>query len=198
LLLDTPPGAPVRRLVEKNPALEHRISFLPAGVLTGGYDAIMSDTLDHTARRIHDNWLTETRRQIDAARTRGDEATALKHEAKATYRSWEELSEEQKGANRSQADHIPFKIRAAGLDPATVTPALWSRLSDAEVETLSRMEHARWASYLWMTGWKFAPQRDDARKLHPNLVPYDQLDEATKDYDRAAIRHLSEYLITPP
>jgi hypothetical protein len=195
LLLDIPPEAPVRRLVEKNPVLKKRISFLPAGVLTGGYEAIFSDTLDQIARRIHDNWLAETRRQIDVARTRGDEAAALKHEAKATYRSWEELSEEQKGASRSQADHIPFKIRAAGLDPASVTPALWAQLSDGEVETLARMEHARWAAYLWMTGWKFSPQRDDARKLHPNLVPYDQLDEPTKDYDRAAIRHLSEYLI---
>ncbi len=198
LLLDTPPGAPVRRLVEKNPSLEHRISFLPAGVLTGGYEAIISDTLDRIARCIHDHWLAETQRQIDAARTRGDEAAARKHEAKATFRPWEALSEEQKGANRSQADHIPFKIRAAGLDPATVTPALWSQLSDASVEALSRMEHARWAAYLWMTGWKFAPQRDDARKLHPNLVPYDQLDEPTKDYDRDAIRNLSEYLNSLP
>jgi TrkA-N domain/RyR domain len=194
LLLDTPPGAPVRRLVEKNPALEHRISFLPAGVLTGGYAAIIHDTLDHTARRIHDHWLAETQRQIDAARSRGDEAAALKHEAKATYRPWEALSEEQKGANRSQADHVPFKIRAAGLDPAVTTPALWSELTDDQVEILARMEHARWAAYLWMTGWKYAPQRDDARKLHPNLVPYDQLDEPTKDYDRDSIRHLSEYL----
>ncbi len=196
MLLDTPPGAPVRRLVEQNPALKRLISFLPAGVLTGGYEAIINDTLDRTARRIHDNWLAETRQQIDAARARGDEAAARQHEAKATFRPWAELSEEQKGANRSQADHIHFKIRAAGLDPSTVTPAIWSRLSDADVETLSRMEHARWSAYLWMTGWKYAPQRDDSRKLHPNLVPYDQLDEPTKDYDRVAIRHLSHYLTT--
>jgi voltage-gated potassium channel Kch len=196
ILLDTPPGAPVRRLVEQNSTLKNRISFLPAGVITGGYEAIISDTLDRTARHIHDKWLEETRWQIDAARTRGDEAAARQHEAKATFRPWEELTEEQKGASRSQADHIPFKIRAAGLDPSTVTPAIWSRLSDADVETLSRMEHARWSAYLWMTGWKYAPQRDDSRKLHPNLVPYDQLDEPTKDYDRAAIRHLGLYLIS--
>ena len=196
ILLDTPPGAPVRRLVEQNPALKHRISFLPAGVLTGGYEAIIRDTLDSTARRIHENWLVETRRQADAARARGDEATARSHEAKATFRPWEELSEEQKGANRSQADHIPFKIRAAGLDPSTITPMIWSQLSEAVVETLSRMEHARWAAYLWMTGWKHAPQRDDAAKLHPNLIPYDQLDEMAKNYDRAAIRHLGDYLTT--
>ena len=29
------------------------------------------------------------------------------------------------------------------------------------------------------------PRRDDARKEHPNLVPYEELSEADKDYDRA-------------
>jgi hypothetical protein len=194
LLLDTPPGAAVRRLVEGSAELSRRISFLPTGEPASGYEAIIGESLDRTARTIHENWLAETQKQIAAARAKGDEAAAQKHEAKATYRPWQELNEEQKGANRSQADHIPYKVRAVGLDPATARRADWAKLSEAQVESLARLEHARWAAYYWITGWTYAAQRDDAKKLHPNLVPYDDLDEPTKDYDRAAVRHLGEYL----
>jgi hypothetical protein len=47
-----------------------------------------------------------------------------------------------------------------------------------------------------MTGWTFEAQRNDARKEHPNLVPYDELDEPTKDYDRLAVRNVGQYLDT--
>lgn len=192
-LLDTPPGAAIRRLVEKSSELSRRISFLPTGEPASGYEAVIGESLDRTARTIHENWMAETRKQIAAARSKGDEASAKKHEAKATFREWDELSEEQKGANRSQADHIPFKVRAVGLNPKTVTRADWSKLSPDRIETLARLEHARWAAYYWMTGWTYSDQRNDQKKQHPNLVPYDVLDEPTKDYDRTAVRLLGEY-----
>jgi hypothetical protein len=193
-LLDTPPGAAVRRLVEGSAELSRRISFLPTGEPASGYEAVIGESLDRTARKIHENWMTETRKQIAAARTKGDESAAKKHEAKSTFREWDELSEEQKGANRSQADHIAFKVRAVGLDPKTATQSDWSKLSTDQIESLARLEHARWAAYYWMTGWTYAAQRNDQKKQHPNLVPYDDLDEPTKDYDRAAVRLLGEYL----
>ena len=193
-LLDTPPGAAIRRLVEGNAELRRKIAFLPTGEPASGYEAIIGESLDRTARTIHENWLAETRKQIAAARAAGNENLARKHESKATYRPWDELNEEQKGASRSQADHSAFKVRAVGLDPGTVRRVDWQRLSPEQVESLSCLEHERWAAYLWMTGWTFAPERNDLNKQHPNLVPYDQLDEPTKDYDREAVRHLGEYL----
>lgn len=35
-------------------------------------------------------------------------------------------------------------------------------------------------------GWTFGPQRDDPAKKHPCLVPYADLPESEKDYDRKA------------
>lgn len=194
VLLPGSMGAPVREMIGANNALAARIGFLPPLADTCGYEAVVGGTLDRTACAIHENWLKETRLQIEAARAAGNGDLARSHEDKATFKPWDALSEEQKGASRSQADHIPFKIRAAGLDPVTVTPADWARLSSGQIETLARMEHARWAAYYWMTGWTFDPVRDDARKRHPNLVPYDDLDEPTKDYDRLAVRNLADYL----
>ncbi|MCX6979183.1 MAG: NAD-binding protein [Verrucomicrobia bacterium] len=187
-------GAAIRGLVGANSVLRERIGFLPALETTCSHEAIIGESLDRLARTIHEKWLQETQHQIAAARGAGDEALARRHETKATFRQWDELSEEQKGASRSQADHIPFKIRAVGLDPAKVTQADWGALSEAQIEVLARLEHARWAAYYWMTGWTFAAVRDDGTRQHPDLVPYDSLNEPTKDYDRAAGRNLAGYL----
>ena len=196
VLIPDSTGPSIRGMIEANPVLKGRIGFLPPMQATCGYEAIIGESLDRAARKIHENWLAETRLQIDNARASGNEALARRHEAKATFIPWDDLNEEQKCANRSQADHIPFKIRAAGLDPKTVTPREWRLLSPSQIEPLARMEHARWAAYYWMTGWTFDPMRDDERKQHPNLVAYDELDEPTKDYDRIAVRNLGQYLST--
>jgi hypothetical protein len=51
-------------------------------------------------------------------------------------------------------------------------------------EFLSRNAHDVWARQRMNDGWRWGPQRDDARKLHPSLVPYEQLAETEKDLDR--------------
>lgn len=51
-------------------------------------------------------------------------------------------------------------------------------------ETLARHTHDLWAEKRMRDGWTYGPQRDDARKEHPGLVPYEQLSESEKDYDR--------------
>jgi hypothetical protein len=33
-------------------------------------------------------------------------------------------------------------------------------------------------------GWRWGPRRDDAKKEHPSLVPYQKLSEEEKRYDR--------------
>lgn len=51
-------------------------------------------------------------------------------------------------------------------------------------ETLARHTHDLWAEQRLRDGWKHGPQRDDSRKEHPGLVPYEQLSESEKEYDR--------------
>ncbi len=53
-------------------------------------------------------------------------------------------------------------------------------------ERLAENSHDLWARQRLGQGWSFGPQRDDAKKLHPCLVPYDQLPESEKEYDRIA------------
>jgi ryanodine receptor 2 len=60
----------------------------------------------------------------------------------------------------------------------------------AEVEVvldrLARKVHDAWARERLADGWKWGPNRDDGAKLHPSLVPYDDLPDEEKKYDRIA------------
>ena len=51
-------------------------------------------------------------------------------------------------------------------------------------ETLARNAHENWARQRMADGWRYGPRRDDARKEHPSLVPYERLPESEKEYDR--------------
>jgi hypothetical protein len=54
----------------------------------------------------------------------------------------------------------------------------------ALLEKLAENTHEVWAAQRIQDGWTLGSQRDDAAKKHPCLVPYDQLPESEKEYDR--------------
>lgn len=51
-------------------------------------------------------------------------------------------------------------------------------------ERLAEHVHDVWASERLADGWRYGPRRDDERKEHPSLVPYAELAESEKKYDR--------------
>ena len=57
----------------------------------------------------------------------------------------------------------------------------------ALVERLAENSHDHWARQRIQEGWTYGPQRDDARKTHPDLVPYGSLPEDEKEYDRISV-----------
>ena len=52
-------------------------------------------------------------------------------------------------------------------------------------ELLARNTHEVWAAQRLAQGWKYGAERNDAEKLHPCLVPYEDLPESEKEYDRS-------------
>ena len=44
-------------------------------------------------------------------------------------------------------------------------------------------------------GWKYGPVRDELKKEHPCLVPYEDLTEEEKDYDRATALSTIKYIL---
>ena len=53
------------------------------------------------------------------------------------------------------------------------------------LEQMAKNVHEVWAQNRINEGWTYGPVRDDALKTHPCLVPYDELPESERDYDRA-------------
>lgn len=51
-------------------------------------------------------------------------------------------------------------------------------------ELLSKNTHENWAAARIRNGWSYGPRRDDDKKETPSLVPYDDLPETEKEYDR--------------
>jgi hypothetical protein len=56
------------------------------------------------------------------------------------------------------------------------------------VERLAENAHEIWAQRRMRDGWHYGPLRNDDRREHPSLVPYAELDETEKEYDRAMVR----------
>lgn len=51
-------------------------------------------------------------------------------------------------------------------------------------EVLARNTHEVFVQRRLAAGWRYGPRRDDAAKENPTLVPYDELPESEKEYDR--------------
>lgn len=52
------------------------------------------------------------------------------------------------------------------------------------VEQMSKNVHEEWAETRIRQGWSYGAERNDALKQHPCLVPYEELPEEEKEYDR--------------
>lgn len=52
------------------------------------------------------------------------------------------------------------------------------------VEKMAKNVHEVWSQTRIDQGWTYGPERDDANKKHPCLVPYEDLPEEEKVYDR--------------
>ena len=52
-------------------------------------------------------------------------------------------------------------------------------------EELAKNTHEVWAAARMRDGWVYGKTRNDEKKEHPCLVPYEELPESEKEYDRA-------------
>lgn len=51
-------------------------------------------------------------------------------------------------------------------------------------EAIAENAHDVWAEARMKEGWSYGKDRDDAKKLHPDLIPYTALPDSEKEYDR--------------
>lgn len=54
----------------------------------------------------------------------------------------------------------------------------------ALTEEIAQNVHENWARARIDEGWSYGEMRDDVKKTTPCMVPYDELPESEKEYDR--------------
>lgn len=78
--------------------------------------------------------------------------------------------------SKNMMDYIPKSIDLSDVE-------LSEDLNDLR-EAIAENAHEIWAENRQMEGWSYGPQRDDYLKQTPDMVPYSQLPESEKEYDR--------------
>ena len=76
----------------------------------------------------------------------------------------------------NKLDYIPEPMKGPSVD----LPESLIQLSERIAENV----HELWAKARMDEGWTYGEKRDDIHKKHPCLVPYDELPEEEKEYDR--------------
>lgn len=62
-------------------------------------------------------------------------------------------------------------------------------------ERMARNVHEVWAQTRIQQGWSYGPERDDRKKHHPCLVPYDELSESEREYDRKTALETLKFIV---
>jgi len=115
-------------------------------------------------------------------------------------RPWPDLPDTYKGASRAQSAYAAEILRAAGfaVRSATGGPDAIRSFDGPEfteiVEHMAEQEHGRWNVDRLRNGWRFGRPRDNARNLHDCIVPWSELPENIRDYDRKSIRAFPDIL----
>jgi hypothetical protein len=106
--------------------------------------------------------------------------------------SWEQSSEETREANRRQADRIQCLLQTAGyrINPLHDWDAAERVFREEEILMMARLEHDFWRKAKEADGWRLGPQRDEKRRTHPDLVPWEGLDDVEREKNLTFVRQL--------
>jgi len=141
---------------------------------------LLGTTSEILARAIHEEYVRDQRSRGQSPRTN------------PSMEPWDKLADDLQESNRRQAEHIGSKLRQvdAFIAPRTDWDEPLFQFTPEEIESLARSEHQRFVDERLSQGWKRGPVKDVARKINPSLVPWEELDEPTRDLDRSAVRNL--------
>jgi len=153
-------------------------------------DTIMIKKL---ARAIHSRYLQEMRtRDTGDDKDLNDSMLNYPGDSGNQYLTdFENLPEDIKYSNRDNAFHIPTKLLSIGYKIRPVKKGFKSitlHLNDAETETMAAIEHIRWSWDKRLNGWIYGNVKDNLNKIHPGLIPFQELSESEKEKDRELVR----------
>ena len=160
------------------------------------FEQILGDVVETYAAGAHEKM---REKRLEDAKKQGMTKEEIQALADAPdMQPWKDLRECFRNSYRSQIRYIGEQLQDydcnVGIRPKLVDDSdTIHELYGPVLEVLARMEHERWMRDKRRDGWHFGPM-DAAMKTTPELVPYEELDEATREMIRISIRSLPEYL----
>ena len=67
---------------------------------------------------------------------------------------------------------------------------------NALAEDIAKNVHEVWSAGRMKDGWTYGEERNDAERKHPCLVPYEELPEIEKAYDRNTAFNTLKYIVS--
>lgn len=134
---------------------------------------VCRDELDRTAVKLHEMYLASSPGKLPG---------------------WNDLGTFLRRSNLASADHMETKIHILlGFDAGnkvtdTLCAQAYEKFRGLDEEGRCRcrkIEHDRWTRFHVVNNWQYAPVRDNEKRLHPLIVPFDRLspeEQAKDDY----------------
>jgi len=149
------------------------------------------EALEKLAEATHDVFCEDLRAKGYKWGPKTDDAKKVH----SSLKPFSELPEDEHEQNRNFVRDIPNKLNHTGFTMLPVSSGKTSdQMCDEQIETMAKMEHERWVKQKLDAGWKYAPETDKARKLHKDLVPWEDLSEEDKEKDRVLVRNIPRIL----
>lgn len=132
---------------------------------------------DKEATSLHAILIKSIDRDGDISYLDPDSATEEKTTARRLAQAWKTSGNYMVTASDAPGGYCPRPIDVSDIP-------LDADLEDL-TEAIAENAHDIWARARMDEGWTYGPVRDDVARTHPDLVPYAQLPESEKEYDRA-------------
>lgn len=118
-----------------------------------------------------------------------------------TDRGYDSFADQPQDLRNSSIEHIksiPFKLDVLGYeivpDGSCYPDQKIVALTASEVECLAILEHRRWIAERVKAGWSYGEKRDVEAKTSPYLVPWEELPDRAREWNRSAIRNIPSLL----
>ncbi len=131
-----------------------------------------ADEWERMARRVHEVYFAQ-----------------YGHEGGPAAKPWSQLDPFYRESNLRLVTNLVRSAQDAGLSWGAPegAPAGSGTLTEDQIVALAQAEHESWRAFLQRHGWKPGAVRDNARKIHPALLPWDILAEADRQKARTSV-----------
>ena len=160
------------------------------------FEQIMGGMVEKYAEIAHEHYRSKHGEEI---RLSGKSEEEIRKEMEnPEMAAWEDLDEYFKEGHRSQIRYLGERLESydmsIGLRPVLPNTAdAISELYGPTLEELAKIEHERWTRDKAADGWRLGKE-DKELKLTPELVPYEDLEESTREFIRKSLRDFPLYL----